>query len=354
MSPEKGKLYSEEEAREEAGILSKKVESGEAKDYNEAEKQVEQEVKTTENQENPEFREKSEKLFAVVKEEIELRKRGGSYDEVDALVTKKLRIKEEIVPLEKNIMTADDFFAQVRIVDNNILDLEERMGAPVDFFSPQHLKTMIEGVSKMKKRNFKNFEGALNSTPEVASPAFFWAINFQSQRAEDIETNWPAKANTVHLFACRLVGRQLINEVKKSGVSMDENVEKIMLKALPFVSSGHAWKISNEKVSSSIEAERQKAVDDFYKLEQSLEISKIAKNVYKKLKLLDLFRYPDDAWQEEAKVRGINLNSFGDSEEELKKIIRKTQDNEDETHLFGHALPYAIQALDCFYRKPNK
>ncbi len=308
-----------------------------------------------ENQDNPEFREKSGELFSAVKRVIQLR--SGSSPRA-LLSDNEIRTQGEVAEFEKNIETPDDFFSEIKVVDNNILEIEKRTGYPIDLSDPQSIKTLLAALPGIQKDNLQRFETELDYPPEADSPAFFWALRYSPARTENIELNWPAKVDTPHLFAHRIVGRYLINELKKGGILMDEGIESLILKALPFVHPGNSWETSIKKdtadIKAGIEKEQQKALGNFYGLEQLSEISKIAKNVSDKLILIDLFRYPDETVQKEAKSMDIDSDLFGIHGEELKKIIRGTLDNEEHIYLFGHALPYASQALDCFYKKFEK
>ena len=292
------------------------------------------------------FIEASNKLSTYIQE-------YESYDKSEKLQKEGDMLSKELYPLEKKIENTEEFFDQVGIVDDNILELERRVGAPVDLFNPEHLKKLLDGIAQMRLENFQAFRNSLKNEPDFSSPTFFWVLYFNPHGTNDIELNWPAKVGTKHLFPCRLVARQLINQVKHVGIELDSHAESVILKAMPFTSSGHSWRINDKEFSQDIETERKNALEEFYSLPQSSDISKTAADVLKKFRLLDLFRYSDKTLYEGARSGQFDASLLNSKllNPEIKEIVRKSQETTEHADFFGHGLPYAIQSIGCFIKR---
>lgn len=299
--------------------------------------------------------EKAKKLFGVAKALI-LAKRSRSKERA-GLEKEKLKLETELAPelgikdYAAKFESSEELFNEIKIIDDKILDIEKQMGMPIDFFDQKNLEKLLGAIAGMRRESFLTFKNDLDFEPDLNSGTLFWALKLD--RLEDLELNYPARLNLDHFFACRLVGRLLLSQIKQSGIEIDARSEAIILKALPFTSQGDYWTVENEQVDREARNEIERALFEFYKLPQSEQISKVAKSVSEKLKLLDLFRTSDESIVEQARSRNINLDCLGDKGVGLKEFIRKVQDGEDRdsASFFGHTLPYALRAIRCFYKK---
>ena len=299
-----------------------------------------------------ELEQKKERLISVTTEMIEIVKRGD-FVRFD-LAVKSSKIACEILPFIEGVRDTEAFFNEIKVIDNKVLELETEMGLPIDFFNPHSFELLLEKLAMMRDASFQEFENELKSGPDINSRSIFWASRFRPHEIDRLELNWPAKVDTMHSFVCRLIARNLINQIKSLGLVIDEGTERVILNAMPFMSDGFGWQGEediNKDVTREIEERQKQSLDIFFKLPLSAEISKIAYDMSRKFILLDSFRRSDEALSETVKLRKIDPELL---DKDLKRIIRDAQKTKEWNGFFGHMLPYAMYSVMPLSIRPKE
>jgi hypothetical protein len=280
------------------------------------------------------------RLFEIVRHKISTS--DYSFD----LMEEQVNLRKEIQPDNEIYKSVDEVWGLVGEMDRKIEVFEKDMGTTINFFDAETLRVILESMSGICKSNLAFFIEEIDKKPELDSSAAFWILRYaKTGNTNSVEYNWPIKADFMHLFGHRLMPRFFLNQIKQSGIELSKSDEVVVLKAFTFNTDGGSsiYTQTSKELYKLIQDEQDKALADFFSLSNSEAISKVAKEIYEKLRLMIWFRYEDKDIPSTVNQTLLDV--------EVKDTIRSMQKKDEHANFLGHIFPYICDDLKKFEEK---